>query len=41
MEVYLIGENFRKTIVKKSKLYADYEAFKLDLPVNSGQKLLF
>jgi UDP-N-acetylmuramoyl-tripeptide--D-alanyl-D-alanine ligase len=37
-QVYLIGENFRKTIVKKSKLYADYEAFKLDLPVNSGTK---
>jgi UDP-N-acetylmuramoyl-tripeptide--D-alanyl-D-alanine ligase len=37
-QIHLIGENFHQTKVKKSKVYVDFEAFKLELSVNNKAK---
>jgi UDP-N-acetylmuramoyl-tripeptide--D-alanyl-D-alanine ligase len=37
-QIYLIGENFNQTKVKKSKVYVDFEAFKSEIPKNSKVK---
>jgi UDP-N-acetylmuramoyl-tripeptide--D-alanyl-D-alanine ligase len=37
-QIYLIGENFSQTNVNKSKLFVNFETFKIDLPVSSNSK---